>query len=229
MQDVARQLWFNWDMPNTYTPTNIDGVPRTPNNFAVITPGANKLYIAFYVSNSGTAGSIRFSIVINGEEKYFKNDTIGVGEGRGCEWTGEMPSGDANVFMTVNPVNPVAGDSGTFGNVIIQPYSAGGSAVGQINAIRIQDVSRQKWFNRNNGVWDTMPSVSPGSGNLYVAFNAVNNGGAAGNLVLTIKESSSGTVLATKTVATAVGGNAGIEYTGSMPTVSYGITCTVMP
>jgi len=105
-----------------------------------------------------------------------------------------------------------------------------GATAGIISAIRVQDVKLDKWFN-----WDrpgpfspSAPIITPGAGNLYIAFWAVNQG-LAGNLTLTIKDDT-GTVLATKTASAPYGGaGVGIEWTGEMPGRNYGITLTVTP
>jgi hypothetical protein len=115
-----------------------------------------------------------------------------------------------------------------------------GSASGKINGIRIQDVARNIWYGWDNGVWDNAggggsnappgqtPQITPGAGNLYIAFNSVNNGNVTGTLVLSIQDNSG--ILATNPVLNVPpGGNAGIEFTGNMPSNTYAITLAVTP
>jgi len=103
-------------------------------------------------------------------------------------------------------------------------------ASGTINAIRVHDVSKNVWFSWDNGSWGATgsPSVNPGASNLYIAFNVVNTGGSAGILTLRVTDSL-GALLASIAVYTPTGGNAGIEWTGNMPSASYGITLSVTP
>lgn len=110
-------------------------------------------------------------------------------------------------------------------------FTVGGvGAVGSINAIRIQDIPRNLWFSWDKGVgWSPgTPVITPGTNTLYIAFWAI-NGGAAGNLTLTTKDDT-GALLATKTAYAASGGGVGsAEWTGNMPSRSYGITLGVTP
>ncbi|MEM2830982.1 MAG: hypothetical protein QXZ14_12065 [Candidatus Jordarchaeales archaeon] len=109
-----------------------------------------------------------------------------------------------------------------------------GATSGKIAAIRVQDISRNKWFNwdMTTGSWDTSPSCAPGN-NLYIAFWAINQG-ADGNLRLRIIDDT-GKVLADKTVyAPYWGGDinkgVGVETgTINMPSRNYGITLEVTP
>ena len=39
----------------------------------------------------------------------------------------------------------------------------------KITAIRVQDIMRNKWFNWNNGSWDSQPEITSWGG-VYVAF-----------------------------------------------------------
>jgi len=101
---------------------------------------------------------------------------------------------------------------------------------GTINAIQVRDILKNLWFSWANGSWGAngSPSVNPGASNLYIKFNAVNTGGSAGTLTLRITNSL-GTLLASVAVYTPTGENAGIEWTGNMPSTSYGITLSVTP
>ena len=120
------------------------------------------------------------------------------------------------------------------------------ASITQITAIRIQDVARNVWYSWDknsqypNGYWDNAggtgsnapvgqaPLVTPGSNNLYISFNAVNNGNITGNLTLTIKDAA-GNTLSNTVVSTAPGGNAGAQVTVNMPTTPYSITLSVTP
>jgi hypothetical protein len=120
------------------------------------------------------------------------------------------------------------------------------SVTGSITGIRIQDISRAVWYSWDknstypNGYWDNAggtgsnapvgqtPLITPGSANLYIAFNAVNNGNVSGNLTLTIKDSA-GNVLVSNVVNTAPGGNASEVVTVNMPSTPYSITVSVTP
>jgi hypothetical protein len=104
-----------------------------------------------------------------------------------------------------------------------------GTSVGIVQAIRVQDIPRNKWYNWDRpGPWSpSEPEITPGSGTLYIAFYALNNG-VAGNLTLTITDDT-GATLATKTAYAASGSGVGIEWTGDMPYKDYGISLKVTP
>lgn len=147
-------------------------------------------------------------------------------------WTGMTGSFEIRAYYGGNQARSIYLVETSSESVTITITSGGGGGggvgpVGIVSDLRIQDVARNVWFSYN-GSWDASPSVLPGSGNLHIVFSSVNIGDAAGNLVLTIK-SSSGSVLATKTVATPISGTASIDYTGSMPSTNYGVSCTVTP
>lgn len=99
---------------------------------------------------------------------------------------------------------------------------------GKITAIRVQDISRNIWFNYDNGVWDKVPSCVPGAGNLYIAFWAVNRGTGPGTLYLGLSDDQA-KLLAGKQEYANVGAGVGVEWTGTMPNRSYGIGCSVDP
>lgn len=65
VQDVARDVWFNWD----------NGVWDT--DYIYVTPGAGCLYIAVYVQNQGSPANLTLSIlkkgVIIGQQTYYVN------------------------------------------------------------------------------------------------------------------------------------------------------------
>lgn len=95
---------------------------------------------------------------------------------------------------------------------------------GAITAIRVQDIERQIWYNWDNGVWDSPPSVSVGSGNLYIAYWLVNEGSNIASVTLYI-EDDTGTILAEKNIGLYPGEGGGIEASNlDMPSRNYGIT-----
>lgn len=126
----------------------------------------------------------------------------------------------------------------TKSSILSFTVSAGGAANGIINAIVVQDIARQTWYTWDGSTWSNAggsgknapvgepPQVLPGVNNLYVAFNIENQGGA-GNITLTISDSTG--PLKTKTVNIPAGGNGGIEWTGDMPTTAYDLTLTAAP
>lgn len=92
VQDVALSKWFNWSTGAW------DVAP-------IVTPGAGKLYIAFWAVNQGLAGNLTLTI---------KDDTGAIlvtktasapygGAGVGIEWTGDMPSRSYAITLTVTP------------------------------------------------------------------------------------------------------------------------------
>ena len=127
--------------------------------------------------------------------------------------------------------------------VTATPY---GSTQSQITAIRVQDTVRNVWYSWDknatypNGSWDNAggtgnnapvgqtPLITPGSQNLSIAFNAVNNGSVAGNLTLTIKDGA-GNVLFNNVIYTQPGASAGVQVTVNMPSTPYSITVSVTP
>ncbi len=100
---------------------------------------------------------------------------------------------------------------------------------GVVSAIRVQDIIAQKWFNwdRPGPFTPSEPVVTPGSGNLYIAAWAVNQG-QEGHIKITMKDDA-GATLASKTISVPYSEGVGIEYTGDMPGRSYGITISVTP
>lgn len=126
--------------------------------------------------------------------------------------------------------------------ISVDPYVA---TAGLITAIRVQDVARDIWYSWDvttqnpQGSWNNAggggknapvgetPRVTPGANNLYVAFYATNMG-QSGNLTLTLKNSGN-YILQNQTVNVASGASAGIEWTGNMPSASYGLILSVTP
>lgn len=111
------------------------------------------------------------------------------------------------------------------------PFSSTSGIVNaKITAIRVQDIARQKWYAWDNGSWDAngVPVVTSGSNNLYIAVYAQNKGTAAGNVVLAMTDENH-VQLAIKTVNTPIGGSIGIEWTGTMPSVTYQVGIGASP
>ena len=89
VQDVARQIWFNWD----------NGVWSTPTPSCV--PGAGNLYIAFAAENIGEiGGNITLTLEKMELDQYgypyytiLAQKTVYVDPDTpvGLEWTGDMP------------------------------------------------------------------------------------------------------------------------------------------
>ena len=109
---------------------------------------------------------------------------------------------------------------------MIEAIKAVPSTSGKIVAIRVQDISRQLWFNWDYGVWDTLPSCVPGAGNLYIAFYAENEG-SPGNLTLYLSDNAG--ILNQKVGYADLAGAVGLEWTGNMPTTTYAVSCQVTP
>ena len=102
------------------------------------------------------------------------------------------------------------------------------TADGKITAIRVQDIARNVWFNYDNGVWDQLPEVTVGLGNLYIAASVVNIGGT-GDLILRIIDDQGNLLL--QKGDTVVGGDSmgGETLPQPMPNRQYGIQILVDP
>ena len=118
------------------------------------------------------------------------------------------------------------------------PKSFAGS---KITAIRIQDVARDLWFSWDkntqypSGYWDNAggggnnapvgqtPMITPGPGNLYIAFYAKNLYTYSVNMTLYIYDVNYVVLAATINAYTAAGAAASAEYTGNMPIGNYTI------
>jgi len=118
------------------------------------------------------------------------------------------------------------------------PKSFAGS---EITAIRIQDVARGVWYSWDknttypNGYWDNSggggnnapvgqtPMITPGAGNSYIAFYAVNQYTYSVNMSLYIYDGNYNTLAQNVNVYTAPGKAASIQYTGNMPAGPYTI------
>ena len=108
------------------------------------------------------------------------------------------------------------------------PKNFAGSA---IIAIRIQDVARDVWYSctGNNAPVGQTPMITPGAGNLYIAFYAVNNYTYSVNMSLYIYDANYNVIAQQVNIYTHAGANAGIEYTGTMPTGTYTIILYSVP
>lgn len=126
----------------------------------------------------------------------------------------------------------------------ITPFAPATNAI--ITAIRVQDIARGIWYSWDrttqvpNGSWnnaggggvnapvDQAPQVTPGTGDLYIAANAINMG-QPGNLTVTIADSAGNVLQSTSTSGVATGGNASVVWTGTMPNGNYNIVITGSP
>ncbi len=119
----------------------------------------------------------------------------------------------------------------TLGDSVTFAVSPATVTSGKITAIRVQDISRNIWYNWDDPgrTWSSTPSVVPGTNNLYVSFYVTNTGvGSSGSLSLSLKNQD-GTSLATKTASVAPGGSVGLEYTGTMPNAILQLVISVTP
>jgi hypothetical protein len=109
----------------------------------------------------------------------------------------------------------------------------------EITAIRIQDVARDVWYSWDknstypNGYWDNSggtgnnapvgetPMITPGPGNLYIAFYSKNLYNMTVNMALFIYDGNYNTIYQQVNILTAAGASAGIQYTTAMPTGAY--------
>lgn len=95
VQDIQRQLWFNWDEGKWDTEPSC-------------TPGINNLYVAVWAENVGEGGDLLLTLV-DDEEKVLASKTEHVEPaadhlvGIGIEWTGTMPDGNYGLTCTVDP------------------------------------------------------------------------------------------------------------------------------
>ena len=97
---------------------------------------------------------------------------------------------------------------------------------GELIAIRVQDIKRDLWFNWDIGVWDSIPTVTAGENNLYIAMWAVNRGFVGSTIRLELVDDI-GRTLAVKEEFVGIGGGIGLEWTGNMPHRHYFVNCLV--
>jgi len=88
VQDVNRQLWFNWDYPNAW---DANGPPSCRKGAPI--------YVAVYVENTGADGGIVVSLVNadSGVELNSKGDWVLQNGTIGLEWNGIMPNIDFRI------------------------------------------------------------------------------------------------------------------------------------
>ena len=102
---------------------------------------------------------------------------------------------------------------------------------GKITSMQVKDIARNilyTWTDPSR-VWNTTPTVVPGAGNIWIMASATNIGTAIGNLTVKIINASTGVVLATVTVPTAIGGSTGVIWTGDMPNANLQFAASVTP
>ena len=94
VQDIARQLWFEWDI-------GLGWRPSTPE----VTVGSKTLYIAFYVVNEGGGGILSLTAkddadrILAGIMMY-----VDAGAGLGVEsGSKDMPNRTYGITLTVTP------------------------------------------------------------------------------------------------------------------------------
>ena len=99
VQDILRQLWFNWDL----------GVWRTP--LPSCTVGANALYVSFWIIVEPIypirTEYMTLQLIDNSTGSVFASKSLWVssaeGQGAGLEWTGNMPPSNYTLRCSVTP------------------------------------------------------------------------------------------------------------------------------
>jgi hypothetical protein len=101
---------------------------------------------------------------------------------------------------------------------------------GVVEAIRVQDIERNLWFEYNRGTgWSAQPEVTVGAGKLYIAAYYVNAGGA-GMLHASIYDAETATMVFYKEEYIESGAGFGLETgTIDMPNKVYTIVVDVAP
>lgn len=192
VQDIARQLWFNWDSGNWGT------VPSCQ-------PGTNNLYVAFWIIIDPAYPLRTENVTLQltddaGKVLASKSLTMRSDEGAGLEWTGAMPAREYGLSCSVYSSGGVVDTASFTIETIPLPN-------GKITAIRVQNLNTYEWFNWDNGKWDRKPWVPPGTP-VYIAVAAINDG-ATGNMILYIQVV--GITVYNKTEIVAAGGTVGGE------------------
>ena len=105
VQDIARQIWFNW-AANQGATWDATGPP-------IIQPGANNLYIAFWVINEPVYinGQIHTDLltlkIVDAAGSVLASKSVYVSsaqdQGGGIEWTGNMPYTSYGITLSVTP------------------------------------------------------------------------------------------------------------------------------
>lgn len=103
VQDIQRQIWYNWDDPERRWYT-LSGSTKTYVDIIICNPGANSLYVGFWVVASGSAVLYHFTLA-NGANLLVDNwFTLSNGQTHGEEWTGTMPAlKEFNLVCAVAP------------------------------------------------------------------------------------------------------------------------------
>ncbi len=120
---------------------------------------------------------------------------------------------------------------GETNTITIKPK--GESTKGRIYAVRIKDIKNQgagEYFSWDEGKWGAngTPKVEVGTGNIYVAFWATNEG-LDGDLNLQLIDNSTGIAVQIVTGYAELGGGVGLEWTGDMPKDGINFTLKVTP
>lgn len=96
----------------------------------------------------------------------------------------------------------------------------------KFTAIRVQNITQQKWFEWDRGTWTTaQPSGSSGDA-FYIAAYAANTSQAG---TVTLSLSKDGAVLRTVSAYLALGGQIGLEYTLGALTQTVTLTLAANP
>ena len=100
VQDIARQIWFNWDRGVGWTR---DTTPITEADIYV-TVGIDTLYIAAYAVNEGGGGDLTLQMKADTETIAQKTEYVASGAGLGVETgTIPMPNRTYDVWIGVAP------------------------------------------------------------------------------------------------------------------------------
>lgn len=95
IQDIARQIWFNWNDP-----------ARTWDATPSVMPGTNNLYVALYATNmgGGNAGNMTLTLKTStGSTLATKTQSVAAGASFGLEYTGTMPNSSLALSASVTP------------------------------------------------------------------------------------------------------------------------------
>ena len=93
VQDIARQLYFNWDIGVGWSPSEPE-----------VTVGIDTLYIAFYAINEGGPGDMTFQMRADLETIAQKTVYVPSGVGDGVEsGTIPMPNRTYDIWIAVAP------------------------------------------------------------------------------------------------------------------------------
>lgn len=100
---------------------------------------------------------------------------------------------------------------------------------GKVYAVKVQDLANPSvWYTWQGGGWDVAPKITPGGGNLYVAAYFVNQGNAAVNFTINIRQTETNAYYRGSGVVAPGSGN-GLEAWFDMPANGTTIEITVNP